>query len=137
MFAVRPLRHVTSRNPLNRISDEIALGNAMAFFLAGSATVRVTVECLIHLMAKHPEIQRRVQAEIDELTGGSREVTWADSKELVYTSAVIAERYRYLTPAPAGTPRRYDPSWTGCASLPVSHSTRERLSSDRFSLPEC
>lgn len=79
----------------------------MAFFFAGSSTVRVTVEYLIHLMAKYPEVQRKVQAEIDEVTGRSREVSWEDNKELVYTAAVIAERYRLFTVAPVGVPRKY------------------------------
>lgn len=88
-------------------SDELAVGNAIAFFQAGSATVRVTVEYLLHLMAHLPEVQRRVQAEIDEVTGRSREVSWDDSKELVYTMAVIAERHRYFTVAPLGVQRRF------------------------------
>lgn len=98
---------IWSDNVLYRILAELAEGNAMALFVAGTSTVRVTVEYLIHLMAKYPEIQRKVQAEIDEVTGRSREVTWADSKELVYTAAVIAERHRYFTVAPVGVPRKY------------------------------
>ena len=78
----------------------------MALFFAGSSTVRTTVEYLLHLMAKFPEVQRKVQAEIDEVTGRSREVTWADSQQLVYTMAVIAERHRYFTVAPAGVNRK-------------------------------
>lgn len=78
----------------------------MAFFSAGSSTVRITVEYLLHLMAAHPEIQQKVQAEIDEVTGRSREVVWADNTQLVYTMAVIAERHRYFTVAPLSVPRR-------------------------------
>ncbi|XP_018494714.1 cytochrome P450 2J6 [Galendromus occidentalis] len=86
-------------------SLELVLGNAVAFFFAGSSTVRVTVEYLLHLMAQYPEVQRKVQAEIDEEVGQSR-VTWADSPRLPYTMAVIAERHRYFTVAPTGVPRK-------------------------------
>lgn len=81
-------------------------GNAMGFFQAGSATVRTTVEHLLHLVGDMTEVQRRVQAEIDDATGRSREVSWSDSSQLVYTMAVIAERHRYFTVAPFGVQRR-------------------------------
>lgn len=90
----------------NRTLAELVQGNAMALFFAGTSTIRIAVEYLMHLMAEHPEVQRKVQAEIDEVTGRSREVTRADGPQLAYTMAVIAERHRYFTVSPAGVTRK-------------------------------
>ena len=42
------------------------------FFLAGSETTSNTLSWAVLFMANYPEVQARVQQEIDQVTGGAR-----------------------------------------------------------------
>jgi cytochrome P450 len=46
------------------------------------------------LMTMYPDVQRRAQAEIDEVVGKDRLPTWADEASLPYVSSVIKEVLR-------------------------------------------
>ena len=56
-------------------------------------------------MVLYPEIQRKVQKEIDEVVGRDREVRFQDKVNLPYTEAVINEVRRIATPFPMTPPR--------------------------------
>ena len=51
---------------------------ALDLFFAGSETTTTTLNWCMLYMAKYPEIQKKVQDEIDDVTGKSRDVTMAD-----------------------------------------------------------
>ena len=48
----------------------------------------------------HPEVQRKAQAEIDEVLNVGQLPTVEDRPKLVYVQAVIREVSRWLPPAP-------------------------------------
>jgi len=50
----------------------------MDLFLAGAETTSNTLEFAILYMVLHPDIQARVQAEIDEVIGSSRSPVYGD-----------------------------------------------------------
>jgi hypothetical protein len=54
------------------------------------------------LMTLHPDIQRRAQAEIDEVVGKDRLPTPDDRERLQYVCAVIKEVLRFAPVAPLG-----------------------------------
>ena len=56
-------------------------------------------------MILYPEMQRKVQNEIDEVVGHDREVRFEDKINLPYTDAVINEVRRIATPFPMTPPR--------------------------------
>ncbi|KAH7972758.1 hypothetical protein HPB52_016645 [Rhipicephalus sanguineus] len=60
-----------------------------------------------HLLnfAARPEIQRRVQQEIDEVVGSERVPTWDDRKHMPYTLACSWEIHRWKPAPPLGMPR--------------------------------
>ena len=64
-------------------------------FGAGFATVASSLYCSILLMALHPDVQVKVQEEIDRVIGKDNYPTMDDSNEMPYTMAVINEIYRY------------------------------------------
>uniref|UniRef100_A0A1I8HYQ3 Cytochrome P450 n=1 Tax=Macrostomum lignano TaxID=282301 RepID=A0A1I8HYQ3_9PLAT len=66
----------------------------MEFFLAGTDTTARSMEWLLLYMAFYPEVQDRVQNELDSVVGQSRRPRMQDRTELHYTSAVIDETYR-------------------------------------------
>lgn len=61
-----------------------------------------TLTSFVLLMALHPDIQRRAQAEIDEVVGKDRLPTIADQVCLPYVSAVLKEVLRFAPVAPLG-----------------------------------
>lgn len=55
----------------------------------------------------HPDVQRKAQHEIDELTRGERLPTYADRPHLPYLDALLKEVQRWNTPiAPLGEHKR-------------------------------
>ncbi|XP_072168477.1 cytochrome P450 2J2-like [Diadema setosum] len=71
-------------------------------FLAGTETTATSLKWSVMFMMDNPEVQERVQAEIDKVVGRSRLPTLDDRKDLIYTNAVLLECMRLGTVAPLG-----------------------------------
>ena len=56
------------------------------------------------LMAEHPEIQHKTQAEIDSVVGRNRHPTIDDRGTLPYTEATLSEVFRYSSVAGLALP---------------------------------
>ncbi|XP_068949563.1 cytochrome P450 2J2-like [Petaurus breviceps papuanus] len=63
-------------------------------FLAGTETTSTTLRWALLYMALYPEIQGKIQAEIDSVIGQSRQPTMADKEILPYTNAAVHEVQR-------------------------------------------
>ncbi|XP_038058684.1 cytochrome P450 2J6-like [Patiria miniata] len=82
---------------------EKGLGGTIAnLFSAGSETTATTLQWALLYMAVYPEIQQRVQAEIDAVVGRNRLPRMADKPELNFTRAVIWEVQRLSLIVPLG-----------------------------------
>ncbi|EEB91460.1 hypothetical protein MPER_10174 [Moniliophthora perniciosa FA553] len=68
--------------------DQHGLNDLESAWLAASAT---TIEWLVIAMLAFPDVQRKVQAEIDVVIGQSRIPTLADMENLPYMRAVVKE----------------------------------------------
>ncbi|XP_008935943.1 PREDICTED: cytochrome P450 2D4-like, partial [Merops nubicus] len=73
-------------------------------FVAGSETTSTTLRWAFLYMLLYPEIQSKVQAEIDKVIGRERSPSMTDQASLPYTNAVIHEVQRYGDVAPVGLP---------------------------------
>ena len=60
---------------------------------------------MILYMVLYPEVQKRIQDEIDQYVGRDREVIFDDRANLPFTDAVIMEVRRIATPFPITPPR--------------------------------
>nr|AAH87906.1 Cytochrome P450, family 2, subfamily d, polypeptide 40 [Mus musculus] len=75
-------------------------------FGGGIVTTSATLTWALLLMILHPDVQRRVQEEIDEVIGQARRPEMADQARMPYTNAVIHEVQRFADIAPMTLPHR-------------------------------
>merc|ERR1712226_119674 len=71
-------------------------------FLAGSETTSTTLTWAALYMVRYPEVQKKVQAELDRVVGQNRPPSLKDKPNLPYTEAVLMETQRYANIVPAG-----------------------------------
>uniref|UniRef100_A0A8C5QU55 Cytochrome P450 n=1 Tax=Leptobrachium leishanense TaxID=445787 RepID=A0A8C5QU55_9ANUR len=75
-------------------------------FLAGSETLTSTLRWALLLMVSYPDIQEKVQSELDAYFQTSPNLHYENRKKVPYTLAVLHEIQRYVTVAPMGLPRQ-------------------------------
>ncbi|KFP18514.1 Cytochrome P450 2W1, partial [Egretta garzetta] len=80
--------------------DANVLASALDLLMAGTETTSVTLQWAILLLMKHPEIQKKVHAEIDRVLGPDSLPTFEDRKNMPFTNAVIHEVQRFVTLLP-------------------------------------
>ena len=80
-------------------ATEIA-DNVLTMLLAGEDTTANSLAWTLYFMARHPEIQERMRAEIEAVTGGGELALFAQTRDLPYTDAVINEAMRLKPVAP-------------------------------------
>jgi cytochrome P450 len=81
-----------------QLSDEDIRNEIVTFVLAGHETTATALTWTWYLLAQHPEIERKMHAEIGAIIG-DRAATFDDIPRLRYTSAVFAEAMRLYPPA--------------------------------------
>ncbi|TFK23525.1 cytochrome P450 [Coprinopsis marcescibilis] len=72
------------------------------FFIAGTASTSAVVYTFILVMLCFPEVQRKVQAELDRVVGRERLPEFSDEPYTPYLSAVIKEVMRWRPVSPMG-----------------------------------
>lgn len=80
------------------MTDEQVHDEAMTIFLAGHETTAVALTWTWMLLARHPEVERRLHGELDEELDG-RAPAVADLPRLEYTRRVLKESMRLYPPA--------------------------------------
>ncbi|ESK85439.1 cytochrome p450 [Moniliophthora roreri MCA 2997] len=75
----------------HRLNDSESAWLAAALYIAGYDTSLTTIEWLIIAMLAFPDVQWKVQAEIDAVIGQTRIPTLADMENLPYMRAVVKE----------------------------------------------
>ena len=77
-------------------------------FFAGSETTSTTLNWAVFYMATHPDVQAKVQEEIDRVTGRSRYLNLSDRSDTPYLEATIHEIQRLGNIIGFGVPHRAD-----------------------------
>ncbi|XP_038190019.1 cytochrome P450 2J3-like isoform X2 [Arvicola amphibius] len=94
-----PDKTTTSFNEENLICSTLDL------FLAGTETTSTTMRWALLYMAVYPEIQEKVQAEIDKVIGPKKQPSLNDRDSMPYTNAVVHEVQRMGNIIPLNLPR--------------------------------
>ncbi|TNM59987.1 cytochrome P450 [Streptomyces sp. NP160] len=95
-----------------RLPPEAVRGELVTMVIAGHETVASCLTWTLHLLARHPEAQERLHAELDAVladpaapgaagaaTAALRPPTWEDLRALPWTRAVVDESLRLYPPA--------------------------------------
>jgi cytochrome P450 len=78
----------------------------------------VSLTYTAYLLAQHPEIERKLVAELDDVLDGDRP-TMADLPDLSYTEQVVEESMRLFPPVPSIVRETKQPDWIGDYRLPA------------------
>ncbi|XP_048252723.1 uncharacterized protein LOC124146132 isoform X2 [Haliotis rufescens] len=97
---------------LSQITDTHVVQTMGDVFFAGIDTTRNTLHWCLLVMALNPDIQKKVQEEVDSVIGRDLNVSLSDRSRLPYTEAVLHETMRIRGIAPMGIPHEtlYDTS---------------------------
>ncbi|XP_067911913.1 cytochrome P450 3A21-like [Heterodontus francisci] len=82
------------------LTDTEILAQAMTFILAGYETISNTLSFVAYNLATHPDVQKKLQQEIDEAFPNNAPPTYDGVMQLEYMEMVISETLRLYPPAP-------------------------------------
>ncbi|NXO25127.1 CP2J2 protein, partial [Cisticola juncidis] len=99
------LLEISKGHDSDTFRDEHLLACTLDLMFAGTETTSSTIRWALLFMATNPEIQARVQAEIDAVIGQARLPCLEDRSSLHYTNAVIHEVQRRGNVIPFNAPR--------------------------------
>ncbi|KZT66768.1 cytochrome P450 [Daedalea quercina L-15889] len=114
------LEEAMGEGALGEAEEREIAGALGVLYIAGTDTTAATLIAFVLLMVLHPDIQQKVQAELDNVIGDARLPVSSDQPSLSYFEAVMKEVYRWICPAPLGVP----------------HQLAERDEYDGFDMPE-
>ncbi|CAL0318028.1 unnamed protein product [Lupinus luteus] len=90
-----------SLNGPDKLSDPDMIAVLWEMIFRGTDTVAVLIEWILARMVLHPEVQHKVQEELDVVAGcSSRPLTEEDMAALLYLPAVVKEVLRLHPPGP-------------------------------------
>ncbi|XP_068949559.1 cytochrome P450 2J2-like [Petaurus breviceps papuanus] len=99
------LKELSKDNIHSSFNEENLVFCTLDVFFAGTETTSTTLRWALLYMALYPEIQGKIQAEIDRVVGHSRLPTMADKENMPYTNAAIHEVQRMGDILPFNVPR--------------------------------
>ncbi|XP_052541924.1 cytochrome P450 2J2-like [Tympanuchus pallidicinctus] len=101
------LAHIekSGNEPKSTYNEENMVYSINDLFLGGSETTSTTLNWGLLCMVAYPDVQEKVQKELDAVLGPSQTICYEHRRELPYTNAVIHEIQRFSNIISIGMPR--------------------------------
>lgn len=80
------------------MDDQLVMDELINLFVAGHETTSNALTWTFYLLSQNPDIQQKLQAELDEVLG-NKDACFEDLENLKYTEMVVKESMRMLPPA--------------------------------------
>ncbi|XP_069075486.1 cytochrome P450 2J5-like [Pleurodeles waltl] len=93
-------------DPTSTFDDNNMMQVVTDFFVAGTETMITTLRWALLYMVAFPEVQEKVQQELDAVIGSLQKIQYEDYQKLPYTNAVIHEVQRYSNIVSVGLVRQ-------------------------------
>jgi cytochrome P450 len=78
-----------------KITDDEIFGNVLTMLIGGEDSTAATMAWMLHFLTEYPQVQERLQEEVDEVLGGGPLLgEIADAERLTYLEAVSFETMR-------------------------------------------
>ena len=99
------MRLLSQDNTENKKVEEMRIKcTVFNLFNAGTFTSSSSYYSFLNLMIWYPQVQRKLQEEVDRLVGPNRKVTLNDRQNMPYTQATVLELLRYTSIVPLSVP---------------------------------
>ncbi|XP_067859000.1 cytochrome P450 3A30-like [Heptranchias perlo] len=89
-----------SKSTSKALTDKEILAQGITFIFAGYETTSNTLSYVSYNLATHPDVQKKLQQEIDEAFPNKARLTYEGVMQLEYLEMVISETLRLFPPAP-------------------------------------
>ncbi|KAM7398940.1 hypothetical protein PAMP_018241 [Pampus punctatissimus] len=90
--------------PTSEFHYDNLVSTVLNLYLAGTETTSSTIRFALNVLIKYPEIQEKMQQEIDTVIGRERCPYMDDRKSLAFTDAVLHEVQRFMDFVPMNIP---------------------------------
>ncbi|CAH1779238.1 unnamed protein product [Owenia fusiformis] len=88
------------------ITKDEVYGVLQDLLIAGIATTSTTLKAFLLILVNKPDVQKKIQAEIDDVIGDGRLPTFADRHNMPYSQAAVLEILRYSTTTTLSVPHK-------------------------------
>jgi len=107
-FVSKSIEQQKSEKEFDAQAEHAIKWTAASLYTGGADTSVSTMDAFFLAMSKYPEVQRKAQAEIDQVVGTSRLPSFGDRDKLPYVNAIVEEAQRWHPIAVMGLPHATD-----------------------------